>query len=291
MLVAPMAAMAKNTPAEKYRILVSKNSETLLLIKIDVKKEEVVLRSPISFGGEKTVVGCYVADIPEELTTAQALSKEKGEPVYMAYCIRYKSGPVSGVCSHQGDFSENSHGCIRYPRQTSIAIFRKAYAGMVMEVVDDFKGKFANEPKADRDTVWIKSGVWKDEPTKHISDLFRVENPVDGGNKINLNAEAPVTLAIAAMVRGRSVIDSSLYKAGGMFEGLDPQVAAYIAALPYTKSGFVRFLNKEKGTDLFVFVSGDSSIWVSRDSVNKFMRELAIAHGEREDRMRIQPVF
>ncbi len=277
--------------AEKYRILVSKNCETLLFIKVDGKKQEVVLKSPISFGGAKTEVGFYVSGQPEELTKARTLSKQMGKPIYMAHCLRFVSGPVAGICLHQGDIETDSHGCIRCPRETALAIFKKAYPGLVMEIVDDFTGQFKDESKADRSSLWVKSGVWPTEPSKHISELLRVGKPVGGGNKINFVAETVVTLEIAALVRGRSVIDSHLHENGQMFEGLDKNVAAYIASLPPTKSSFIRYLNKEKGTDLFLLWTGNSSIWVSRNSVNDFIRKLAVGHGEREDRMSIGRLF
>lgn len=267
----------------KTRIVVSKNTETLLLI----QDNQVILKSPISFGGVKTEVGIYTVGKMEELATAKKLSKELGKDVFMAHCLRF-NGPVDGICLHQGDIETDSHGCIRCPRETALAIFKVAKPGMVMEVVDDFKWKIT---EANRDSLWVKSGVWKDEPTKHIASLLRISNPLNGGNVINFSKETEMNLTIAALVRGRSVIDSRLHEKGEMFEGLDKNVVAYIKTLQPTKSAFIRYLNKEKGTDRFLIWTGDSSIWVSLESVNAFIRKLAIAHGESEDRLRISPLF
>ena len=253
-----------------YRILVNKKTSTLVVTQGSSSgREEIILASPISLGGDKTPDGTYTVGVKEAHTFSHKFSREKGVRLPVVDCLRLKGSgnpDQEGVCVHQGDITDGSAGCIRCPRWTAMKLFQVVPVGTKVIIGED--NLASTFSRWDKGTIWVKSGVFPSSPNEGVSKALRPLNKNGGGNQAGMNPNYILGDDALVLILGRQCADKGWLERGGVFEKVSPSVKAYVATLPKARSGMRRYYNAQTGKEGFLFDGGDFTLWYSLNQVN-----------------------
>lgn len=253
-----------------YRIYVNKKTNSLVVTQgSSGGREEIILASPISLGGDKTPDGIYTVGVKEAHTFSHKFSREKGVRLPMVDCLRLRGSgnpDQEGVCIHQGDTGDGSHGCIRCPRWTAMKLFQIIPIGTKVIVGDN--NLAATFSRWNKETIWVKAGIWPASPNEGVSKALRPLNKKGGGSQAGMNPTYILGDDALVVILGRQCADKGWFERGEVFEMVSPAVKAFVSTLPKGRSGMRRYYNAQTGKVGFLFDGGDYTLWYSLNQVN-----------------------